>query len=86
MCASEDDLKAAHLRYDEAVKLKSEKLPELDKWYREELPDIIKQRKASKEGAHLTTHELIKLMKWKLTVSFEAELGGSGLRLICIFL
>jgi hypothetical protein len=65
MAASEEDLKTAHQRYNEALKLKSNRLPELDKWYREDLPALIKGRG---NDAHLTTSELVKLMKWKLTV------------------
>jgi hypothetical protein len=74
MAVSEEDLKKAHLRYNEAVKIKSTKLVELDEWYREDLPAVIEKRKATKEGVYLTTEELVKLMRWKLTVS-QVELA-----------
>lgn len=66
--ASKDELQTSLPRYEEALAKKSNKLPDLDNWYRNELRSIVQSRKASKEGAYLTTEELVKLMKWKLTV------------------
>jgi len=54
-------------RYEEALAKKSNKLPDLDNWFRKELTPMVHSRKSSKEGAYLTTEELVKLMKWKLT-------------------
>ncbi|KAJ7305731.1 hypothetical protein JRQ81_010097 [Phrynocephalus forsythii] len=52
--------------YPDAVKAKGHKqrnLLALDKWYQEELPMAITQRKEK----YLTKEELVKLMEWKLT-------------------
>lgn len=38
------------------------KLPELDRWYREELPHAI----ASRDAAHITHDELVRLTEWKM--------------------
>ena len=38
------------------------KLPELDRWYREELPDVI----ASRTAAHVELPELVRLTEWKM--------------------
>ena len=38
------------------------KLPELDRWYRDELPHAI----ASRVSAHITHHELVRLTEWKM--------------------
>lgn len=67
--ASKVELQTALARYEEAISKKSDKLPDLDAWYRNELQSTVQSRKASKKGAYLTTTELTKLMKWKLTVS-----------------
>lgn len=67
--ASKYDLEKSLERYEEAVKNKSKNLPDLDNWYRNELQATVQSRKSTKEGAYLTTKELVKLMKWKLTVS-----------------
>lgn len=69
--ASKAELQKSLPRYEEALERKSKKLPELDDWYRNELQPTIQSRKSGKEGAYLTTKELVKLMKWKLTVSDE---------------
>jgi hypothetical protein len=37
-------------------------LPDLDRWYREELPDAV----ASREPAHVTLPELVRLTEWKM--------------------
>lgn len=62
------ELETSLPKYEEALAKKSNKLPDLDNWYRNELHSIIQSRKSSKEGAYITTEELVKLMKWKLTV------------------
>lgn len=67
--ASKVELHKSLEQYKEALAKKSNKLPELDDWYRNELQSMVQSRKSSKEGAYLTTTELVKLMKWKLTVS-----------------
>lgn len=38
------------------------RLPELDRWYREELPGLI----AGREPAHLAHEELVRLTEWKM--------------------
>lgn len=38
------------------------RLPELDRWYREELPEAI----AAREPAHITRAELVRLTEWKM--------------------
>ncbi|HEX2191148.1 MAG TPA: hypothetical protein VHG51_19725, partial [Longimicrobiaceae bacterium] len=38
------------------------RLPELDRWYREELPGLI----AARTPAHLTLPELVRLTEWKM--------------------
>lgn len=85
--ASKENLKESLGRYEEALAIKSNKLPELDDWYRNELQSTVQSRKSSKEGAYLTTTELVKLMKWKLTVSdyrniIERELVNFHIRFI----
>ncbi|UZJ52207.1 hypothetical protein CBS101457_001527 [Exobasidium rhododendri] len=67
MAASKSELTAAHKRYDEALALKSNNLPALDKWYRYELQSTLQTRQSDEKGALLTSKELVKLMKWKLT-------------------
>lgn len=66
--ASKVELQKSLARYEEALAQKSTNLPDLDDWYRKELQSTVQARKSSKEGAYLTTTELVKLMKWKLTV------------------
>lgn len=67
--ANKESLEKSLEQYGTALVKKSNKLPELDDWYRNELQSTVQSRKSSKEGAYLTTIELVKLMKWKLTVS-----------------
>ncbi len=67
--AGKNELQKSLERYEEALLKKSNKLPDLDAWYRNELQSMVQSRKSSEEGAYLTTDELVKLMKWKLTVS-----------------
>ena len=38
------------------------RLPELDRWYREELPDVV----AGRRRPHVTLPELVKLAEWKM--------------------
>jgi hypothetical protein len=38
------------------------RLPELDRWYREELPDAL----AARQPVHLTLPELVRLTEWKM--------------------
>ena len=50
-------------RYDEVVERQGvARLPELDRWYREELPAAISKRRP----AHVTHAELVKLADWKM--------------------
>ncbi|KAJ6649711.1 hypothetical protein Bhyg_04950 [Pseudolycoriella hygida] len=65
--ANKVDLQRSLQRYDEALATKSDRLPELDKWYRNELRSAVQSRKSDEDGAYLTTAELEKLVKWKLT-------------------
>lgn len=75
--ASKAALQKSLERYEEALTKKSNKLPDLDHWYRNELQQTIQSRKTSKKGAYLTTTELVKLMKWKLTVSSNEEMNST---------
>ena len=67
MVVTKDQLRAAHVRYEEALQLKSDKLLALDQWYRSELSSTLQARQRDQDGAFLTTDELVKLMHWKLT-------------------
>jgi hypothetical protein len=50
-------------RYDEVVSTQGvARLQELDRWYRLELPDLIRQRRP----AHVTHAELVSLTEWKM--------------------
>ncbi|HET7231268.1 MAG TPA: hypothetical protein VFJ16_14765 [Longimicrobium sp.] len=50
-------------RYDEVVEAQGvARLPELDRWYRGELPGLI----AAREHPHVTHAELVKLTEWKM--------------------
>ena len=50
-------------RYDRVVEGQGvARLPELDRWYREELPD----RVATRRPAHVTLGELVRLTEWKM--------------------
>lgn len=73
MTITQKELRKAHGRYDEALLLKSKLLPDLDQWYRSDLRFIVKERRKGKDGAYLTSAELVKLMKWKLTVSVNRK-------------
>lgn len=54
---------AALARYDEVVEAQGvARLPELDRWYRVELPGDIAKRKAP----HVTHDELVRLTEWKM--------------------
>lgn len=53
------------ISFVEKHKKKGNKLLELDEWYQSELPQVISIRK------HLKHSELVKLMTWKLTVSWD---------------
>ena len=49
--------------YEDVVAAQGSKvLPELDRWYREELPGLI----AARERPHVTRAELVKLTEWKM--------------------
>jgi hypothetical protein len=49
--------------YDEVVaRQKVARLPELDHWYRGELPGVI----ASRRAAHVTLPELVRITEWKM--------------------
>ena len=57
------DWKAALESYEAVVARQGvASLPELDRWYREELPDAITGRRA----AHVTHSEIVKLAEWKM--------------------
>ena len=50
-------------RYEEVVEAQGVKsLPELDRWYRDELPAAISARRA----AHVTHDELVRVTEWKM--------------------
>jgi hypothetical protein len=50
-------------RYDDVVATRGvEKLPALDRWYRDDLPDILRSR----AEPYLTSSELVKLTEWKM--------------------
>lgn len=54
---------AALAKYDEAVEAQGVKpLPELDRWYRDELPALI----AARRSPHVTHAELVRLTEWKM--------------------
>lgn len=56
-------LRAALDRYDAVIAEQGvERLPELDRWYREELPGLI----ASRRPRHLKHEELVRLTEWKM--------------------
>jgi hypothetical protein len=58
-----EDWRAALARYEEVVARQASKvLPELDRWYREELPGLIAPRKQP----HVTRAELVRLTEWKM--------------------
>lgn len=56
-------LRAALDRYDEVIGAQGvERLPELDRWYRDDLPGLI----ASRRPRHLKHDELVRLTEWKM--------------------
>ncbi|HKP74805.1 MAG TPA: hypothetical protein VJT67_04645, partial [Longimicrobiaceae bacterium] len=61
-----DSLDAWHAAldaYDNIVEQQGLKvLPELDRWYREELPGLL----AARERPHVTRAELVRLTEWKM--------------------
>lgn len=60
---SVDAWRAAAGRYEAVVAGQSSKaLPELDRWYREELPGLI----AARKKPHVTLAELVRLTEWKM--------------------
>jgi len=60
---AEQDWRAALAKYAEVVEAQGVKpLPELDRWYRDELPAAI----AGRKHAHVTLAELVKLTEWKM--------------------
>jgi hypothetical protein len=55
--------RAALARYEEVVAAQGvARLPELDRWYRDELPDAV----AARRPAHVTLPELVRLTEWKM--------------------
>lgn len=48
---------------DVVTRQRVEKLPELDRWYRDELPPII----AARSPAHVTLAELVRITEWKMS-------------------
>ena len=60
---AQDAWRAALARYDEVVEQQGvARLPELDRWWRDELPAAI----AAREPAHVTHAELVKVTEWKM--------------------
>jgi hypothetical protein len=58
-----EDWQAALARYEDVIEQQSSaKLPELDRWYRDELPGLI----AARERPHVTHAELVRLTEWKM--------------------
>lgn len=58
-----DDWQAALARYEEVIDEQgSAKLPELDRWYRDELPGLI----AARKPPHITHAEMVRLTEWKM--------------------
>jgi len=56
-------LRAALERYDDVIAAQGvARLPELDRWYQDELPAAI----AARDPAHVTHAELVKLTEWKM--------------------
>jgi hypothetical protein len=61
--ASLTEWRSALDRYDEVVSGQGvARLPELDRWYREDLPSLI----ADRRPAHVTHPELVRLTEWKM--------------------
>jgi hypothetical protein len=63
--ASEDveEWQAALDRYEEVIDQQGvAKLPELDRWYRDELPALI----AARRPAHVTHAEMVRMTEWKM--------------------
>ena len=61
--AAPSDWRRALDRYDDVVAAQGvARLAELDRWYRDELPDAIRARRA----AHVTLPELVRLTEWKM--------------------
>jgi hypothetical protein len=57
------DWRTALDRYERVVAAQGvARLPELDRWYREELPDLI----AARRTRHVTLPELVRLTEWKM--------------------
>ncbi|MEO7521729.1 MAG: hypothetical protein ABIW79_07935 [Gemmatimonas sp.] len=55
--------RSALSRYDDVIARQDvAKLPDLDAWYRLELPGAI----AARQGPHITHHELVRLTEWKM--------------------
>ena len=58
-----EEWKAALDRYEDVIEAQGvARLPELDRWYRGELPDAI----AARKPARVTHAELVKLTEWKM--------------------
>ena len=58
-----DAWQAALARYDDVVARQDvARLPELDRWYRDELPPAL----AARTPAHVTHDELVRLTEWKM--------------------
>ena len=58
-----DAWRAALARYDDVVARQDvARLPELDRWYRDELPPAL----AARTPAHVTHDELVRLTEWKM--------------------
>jgi hypothetical protein len=61
--SSEAAWHSALRRYDDVIAMQDvAKLPELDEWYRRELPKAI----AARRDAHITHAELVRLTEWKM--------------------
>src|SRR5687767_14278712 len=58
-----EDWRSALRSYESVIcKQEVERLPELDRWYREELPQTI----AGRRPAHVTHEELVRITEWKM--------------------
>src|ERR1041385_4012803 len=58
-----DAWRAALERYEAGIEAQGSKvLPELDRWYRDELPGLI----AARKRPHVTHAELVRVTEWKM--------------------
>ena len=61
--SSVQEWRAALARYEDVIDAQGvTRLPDLDRWYRSELPDLVRARRP----AHATLPELVRLTEWKM--------------------